>query len=496
MTQVPKSSDTSRVIGTSKVEGSFRDPSGFVFKQDGEVYRQINQRYRLEYDHLIASGLYTELTAKELLVDHEETGLISAPEDNAYKIIKPANIPFISYPYEWSFSQLKDAALLTLEIQITALNRGMSLKDASAFNVQFIGAKPLLIDTLSFEQYVEGTPWIAYRQFCQHFLAPLALMFHRDVALAKLSIPFIDGVPLNLASKLLPKRTWGSFSLVTHIHLHSRMQDRYGNASSKEAKAKKVRISKTALLGLLDNLRGVISGLSWKPGGTEWADYYNATNYSSTAMSEKEQIVERLCRDAAPKIAWDLGANTGVFSRRAVATGAYTVSFDIDPSAVEQNYRWCRAGAQSLMLPLVTDLTNPSPALGWGHKERDSLIDRGPADLTLALALIHHLAISNHVPLKNLASFFANCGRNLIIEFVPKTDSQVRRLLSSRKDIFEDYTELEFERAFEGTFMVEAKVPVPDSQRTIYRMRRKGPEQATPPAPTAPWRETTHSRPE
>lgn len=443
-----------------------------MFTKDNEIYRQINLRHKTSYDLLMESRLYEDLTAKELLIPHEEISQAAEAESGSYKIIKPLKIPFISYPYEWSFSQLKDAALITIDVQMAAINRGMSLKDASAFNVQFIGAKPIFIDTLSFEPYLEGTAWVAYRQFCQHFLAPLALMAYRDVALGNLSLPFIDGVPLSLASKLLPKRTWASFSLATHIHLHARMQTRYADSGAERKPVKEARISKTALLGLLDNLRGIIQSLEWKPGGTEWADYYNATNYSSTAMSEKEDLVERLCREVNPKMAWDLGANTGIFSRRAVASGAYTIACDIDPSAVEQNYRWCRSERLKQMLPLVIDLTNPSPAIGWGHQERYSLIERGPADLVLALALIHHLAISNHVPLPKLASFFASCGKNLIIEFVPKSDSQVQRLLSSRQDIFDNYTEREFERVFSEKFAIEARIPVPESQRILYRMRR------------------------
>jgi ribosomal protein L11 methylase PrmA len=455
-----------------RLEGSFRDPSGFVFSKNNEIYRQINLGYKTCYDLLMESGLYEDLIAKELVIPHEEIRHAVEAESGSYKIIKPFKIPFISYPYEWSFSQLKDAALLTIDVQMAAINSGMSLKDASAFNVQFIGAKPIFIDTLSFEPYLEGKAWVAYRQFCQHFLAPLALMAYRDVALGNLSLPFIDGVPLSLASKLLPKRTWASFSLATHIHLHARMQTRYADSGAERKPVKEARIRKTALLGLLDNLRGIIQSLEWKPGGTEWADYYNATNYSSTAMSEKEDLVERLCREVNPTMAWDLGANTGIFSRRAVASGAYTIACDIDPSAVEQNYRWCRSERLKHMLPLVIDLTNPSPAIGWAHQERYSLIERGPADLVLALALIHHLAISNHVPLPKLASFFASCGKNLIIEFVPKSDSQVQRLLSSRQDIFDNYTEREFEREFSEKFVIEARIPVPESQRILYRMRR------------------------
>jgi ribosomal protein L11 methylase PrmA len=211
--------------------------------------------------------------------------------------------------------------------------------------------------------------------------------------------------------------------------------------------------------------------LNWRPGGTEWADYYDATNYSARALSEKETIVDTLVQQVKPKLTWDLGANNGLFSRRAVAHGSYTVACDVDPSAVEKNYRICRKERSTSMLPLIIDLTNPSPALGWAHNERHSLLDRGPADLTLALALIHHLAISNNVPLARLAKFFAACSKHLIIEFVPKEDSQVKKLLASRKDIFPEYTKADFEREFAKCFVIEQTIPVPESTRVIYLMR-------------------------
>jgi ribosomal protein L11 methylase PrmA len=224
-------------------------------------------------------------------------------------------------------------------------------------------------------------------------------------------------------------------------------------------------------LGILDSLRSSVRSLRWNPGGTEWADYYEDTNYSTRALSEKEKIVDELVQIVRPSLAWDLGANTGLFSRRAVAHGAYTVACDVDPSAVEKNYLACRKEKNERMLPLIVDLTNPSPALGWAHTERDSLLDRGPADLVLALALIHHLAISNNVPLDKLATFFAACGKSLVIEFVPKVDSQVQKLLASRKDIFPDYTQEGFERAFAKHFRIERAISVPESSRTIYLMR-------------------------
>lgn len=461
------------MLAAEVLGGSFRDPSGFVFSVDGEIFRQVNESYKEEYDALYSTGLYKALSDKRWLVSHEEVSDQAPVASGAYRIIKPKKVPFISYPYEWSFSQVQDAALLTLNIQIEALKHGMSLKDASAYNVQFIGAKPVFIDTLSFERYVEGTPWVAYQQFCQHFLAPLALMAQCDINLRNLGVPFINGVPLSLASRLLPKSSWLKLSHLIHIHLHARSQQKYADSAG-TGKTTAIRpLNKRALLAIIDSLKSAVESLSWRPGGTEWADYYQATNYSTHAMSEKEKIVEDLVRIANPTTTWDLGANNGTFSRVAMANGAYTVACDVDPSAVEKNYLMCRKERNERMLPLIVDLTNPSPALGWAHTERSSLLERGPVDLVMGLALIHHLAISNNVPLSRICEFFSRCAKYAIIEFVPKEDSQVQKLLASRKDVFPAYTREGFEASCQPFFTIERAVPVSDSQRVVYLLKRK-----------------------
>lgn len=455
---------------------SFRDPSGFIFRSGGTLYRQVNHSYRPDFEKLIASGLYDELTRKGWLVRHEEVRGFAADPAQAFTVLQPEPIDFISYPYEWSFSQLQDAALLTLDIQLAALERGLSLKDASAYNVQFRGGRPIFIDTLSFESYREGSPWVAYRQFCQHFLAPLALMAKKDVRLAQLLRVHIDGVPLDLASKMLPTRTWFSFGLLSHLHLHARVQVAWsGTEGQVEGQRRGVgKVSKLGLVGLLQGLRKTVAKLTWKPAGTEWGDYYNATNYSDEAFQLKQRLVASFLEQAAPATVWDLGANTGVFSRLASQRGLPTVAFDIDPAAVEQNYRRLRAGNRERLLPLLLDLTNPSPGLGWSSQERDSLLERGPVDCVMALALVHHIAISNNVPLEWIARFLARAGRKLIIEFVPKEDSQVQRLLSAREDIFPDYNEEGFEAAFGTAFTIERKEAVQGSKRTLYLMQAKG----------------------
>ncbi len=459
-------------MAKNKIASSFRDPSGFLFTQDGVLYRQINTKAKDGYDFLLKSGLYKKLTDEKFLIPHKEATPKFAQTNDAYKVIQPKRIPFISYPYEWCFSQLKDAALLTLQIQKEAIEHNMSLRDASAYNIQFYQGKPILIDTLSLEKFNEQ-PWVAYKQFCQHFLAPLALMSYTDVSLNKLSQIYIDGVPLDLASKLLPTRTRFKPSLLIHIHLHAASQKRYaGKSIKKESVVKK--FSKRSFLGLIDSLDGAIKGLKWKPKGTEWADYYEGNlNYLPTSLRHKANLVGEYLDLIKPKNVWDLGANTGLFSRIASNKGVLTISSDIDPAAVEINYRTVKEKAETEILPLLIDLTNPSPAIGWKNTERGSFLSREPVDTVLALALVHHLAISNNLPLEALAEFFSYLCNSLVIEFIPKEDSQVQKLLTSREDVFPNYKKEDFEKEFGRFFTVKKQENVKNSKRTLYLMTNK-----------------------
>ena len=458
----------------SRLGASFRDPSGFLFSRQGALYRQVNQLYQPNYDQLMSSKLYARLVDAGLLIPHEEVSIEPEEPALAYRVIKPEPVRFISYPYEWSFSQLKDAALATLAIQKQALEAGMVLKDASAYNIQFHNGKPTLIDTLSFEVYHEGEPWVAYRQFCQHFLAPLALMAHTDVRLSQLLRVYIDGVPLDLASRLLPRRTRYGLGLGAHIHLHASAQKRYADKAVAKTQTTR-RMSKLSFMGLMDSLEGTTRKLTWKPAGTEWGDYYQASlsHYSHAAFEHKKQVVDQMIERLQPAATWDLGANTGEFSRLAAARGSMTVAFDIDPAAVEQNYQMVKMHQETHMLPLVMDFTNPSPALGWHNRERHGLPERGPADVLLALALIHHLAISNNVPLPMLAAYLHDLGHWLIIEWVPKEDSQVQKLLASREDIFSGYHQEGFETAFGQYFILQEKLAIHESPRVLYLMEGK-----------------------
>jgi len=453
-----------------KIENSsFRDPSGFLFYHGDIIYRQVNQSYKKEYDTLMNSGLYQKLVDEKLIIPHKEVDIEPAKPEIAYKIIQPEKIPFISYPYEWSFSQLKQAALTTLEIQKICMDYEMTLKDASAYNIQFNLVNPIFIDTLSFETYVEGKPWHAYKQFCQHFLAPLALMSHKDIRLNQLLRIYIDGIPLDLTSELLPMRTKTMFTLMSHIHAHAKSQKHYENKKIKKG----LKLGRRSFIGIIESLYSGTKKMNWTPKGTEWAEYYSETNYTTSAFQEKKQIISDFLDKIKPKIVWDLGANTGVFSRLASQKEIKTISFDIDPAAIEKNYLDCIKNNETNILPLLLDLTNPTPNIGWDNKERLSVIERGPTDVIFALALIHHLVISNNIPLSKIANFFKKNCKYLIIEFVPKNDSQVQRLLSTREDIFDQYTQEDFENEFEKYFRIETSFKLKDSDRVLYIMEKQ-----------------------
>lgn len=448
---------------------SFRDPNGAVYCHNGSVYRQINLLYKENYLQLINSGLYSALCKDKLIIQHEAVENRHAGPDNIYKIIKPDLIPFISYPYEWCFSQLRDSALTTLKIQKTALDFGMTLKDCSAYNIQFKDGRPIFIDTLSFERYSPGQPWVAYKQFCQHFLAPLALMGLNDARLSQLLRVHIDGIPLDLASRLLPARTYFNLSIFIHIHLHAKIQRRFAH---KQLVKRNYGFGKNSFLGLIESLEAAIKKIRYGAAGTEWSDYYEDNSYSAESFQDKVQLVDKFLEEVRPKGVYDFGANTGVFSRLAANKGVPCISFDVDPAAVEKNYLETVKHNEANILPLLLDITNPSPSIGWENIERASMIERMRTDMALALALVHHLAISNNIPLKKIADFFFKICDYLIIEFIPKSDSQVQKLLSARNDIFSSYTKKDFETEFLRCFSIKYSVDIKGSQRTLYLMKR------------------------
>lgn len=444
---------------------SFRDPSGFVFTNDNMTYRQVNKSYAEHYELLKSGGLYQKLTEKKWLIEHEDITDAEVTGD-VYKILKPRQLGFINYPYEWSFSQYRDAALLTLNIQQLAMTCGMSLKDATPFNVVFEGSRPVFIDSLSFEKYDASKPWVAYRQFCECFLAPLLLSAYHHPDLLKLMISNPDGIPLSLCASMLPFSSRFNSLSSLHVHLQAGIKGPNKSADSPPA------FSAAKLNRILSHLASGIRSLQLTKKVSTWSDYYSNTILQDNYLKEKEILVSGFIDSVDVDSAIDLGANTGQFALMLEKKGNEVIAIDIDPLCIERLYIHSRENRYRIT-PVVADLMNPPPGLGWNNRERSSLLQRLSADLVLALALVHHLCIGKNLPFDHLAETVRNIGQYLIIEFVPKEDEKVKQLLSHREDIFNTYDQEHFTAAFEEYFDILEAKPVGSSKRTLFLMKKK-----------------------
>lgn len=442
--------------------GSYKDPMGFVHEEEEVIFRRISLDYKKQYDTLISSGLYKVLTDNDLLVPHRE---IRSGEDY-YKIIQPSRVPFITYPYEWCFGQLKAAALLTLHILKISIEHGMILRDASAYNVQFLDNKPIFIDTLSFEPYAEGNSWKAYRQFCEHFLAPLAMLAYTDGRLGASLLNYLDGFPLDLAKHILPPKAWLNFGLMTHVFLHAKAITTFQN-NKKFGKS----VSKTNLYALIDSLESTVRRLHLKNDQSEWGEYYEDIHYTDTQFEQKRLVVTEFVKEIGNvDLAVDMGANRGVFSEILSSYAKWVVAIDNDHKAVERAYSEERGN----VIPLVIDLANPSPSLGWRGQERMAFVERiRSADVVLALALAHHLLFTHKIPLKEQAEFFASTTRSLIIEFVDPSEDQVEKIAPKQSIVTHPYSKELFEKAFGKFFDILDIRQIEGRARWIYRMRHK-----------------------
>lgn len=442
---------------------SFRDPSGFIYEKDGTVYRFVSSVYQQHYELLQSSGLSEELIKQNLLLPFTEINENHTGKADWYKTLQPKLIPFISYAWEWSFEQLKDAALATLSICKASLQKGMILKDASHTNMQFVDGRAKLIDTLSFEKYTAGESWIAYRQFCECFLNPLLIAAYTGIEVHKLLLSYPDGIPAQLTAQLLPFKTKLKPVIYLHVHLHAKLA---GKTVAQEAVPTK-KVSLKNIEQILQSLFDCISGLSLPSKVTTWNNYYDETILSDQYLSAKKKLVSSLLDEMSYESVIDLGANEGEFSLLCKKE-AMVVATDFDSACINSLYSKIKKQKLQNILPLVIDLSYPSPAMGWMNKERSAFFSRRKFDIGLALALIHHLAIDKNLSFEQLAVFFADACDQLLIEFVPKEDPKIKDMLKWRKDIFENYNEDRFQSAFEKYFVLKKKIPVSGSQRIIY----------------------------
>jgi hypothetical protein len=446
---------------------SYKDPSGFVFIYKNEVHRTIHFCYKNQFEKLLESGLYEHLVRKQLLIPHEEVDSIPL-QSNTFKIIKPQQISLVNYAYEWSFEMLKDAALCTLDTALEAISYGMILKDANTFNIQFDQGKPILIDTLSFEIYNEAESWIAYRQFCECFLAPLLLMKYCNRSLNKLLIAYPNGIPIAVCKSMLPFSA--RFNL--HVNLHIFLQNKVSNQKPNPTTTRPA-FSKPKMLTLLNGLKSFVRSFDAANDKTTWDNYYDETILSTQYLEEKKDLVVHFLKQIEFHTLLDLGANDGVFSMLYKNAKKQIIAVDEDRNCIEKLYRTCKAEGIRNILPLIIDLTAPSPAIGWHNSERDSFFQRTKPDVTLALALIHHLAIGHNISLQQIANFLFSFSKYVIIEFVDKTDPKVIQLLQNRKDIFTEYQIADFKKWMRSKFDILEEKQLTQKSRTLFLFKRK-----------------------
>ncbi len=453
-------------------QGSFRDPSGRVFRVGNEVFRTVSRHASADYDFVQSTDLIDRLVSTHRVVGTEEVdhNVLGEGAADSHRVLRHDRIPFVSYPYEWSFPLLKQAALLHLDVQLEAISSGVSLSDASAYNVQFDGPDPVFIDVLSFRRYREGEIWAGYKQFCEQFLNPLLLR-------AELGVPHnawyrgaLEGIETERLSGLLPWWRNLSLNILTHVTVQSHLQ-RKASAKREQAMihAKDKGLSRNAYVHILLQLRNWIAKLEPKGSkATVWQDYEQTHSYDQEDLEAKHQVVAEFCSKVQPRLMFDFGCNAGEYSEVALQSGAQrVVGFDFDQGALERAF--ARATAKGLkLLPLFLDAANPSPGQGWNGEERKSLSERDKADALVALAFEHHLTIGRNVPIDRFMDWITAFAPTGIVEFIQKDDPMVQQLLMLREDIFHDYDEASFEAVLASRARIVTKRKISSTGRTIF----------------------------
>jgi hypothetical protein len=445
---------------------SYRDPSGFVYHSAGRLYRQVNKVYAGDYTRLMQSGLYHMLCEQNLLLQHKEINENILNDSDWHITLLPEQIPFTSYPSEWCFEQLKDVALLTLQVAKIAISKGMMLKDATPFNIQFVHGRPVFIDTLSFETYNPSMPWVAYRQFCETFLFPLMIAHYHNTGIVPLMLGFAEGIPVHTAAKLLPYKSRFNAAAWLHVYLQNKFSNKHPAAASP------VSFSEKKMMNLLNHLESTVEKLS-NSSKSPWRDYYAESVPGTDYLQAKEKIISAYLQKINGKHLLDLGANDGHFSILAAQSGFDVIAIDNDEQCINSFYKKIKADNITGVLPLCINIISPTPATGFGNMERSSFEERIKPDALMALALLHHLCIGKNIPLEMLASYFAKLVSQLIIEFVPKEDEKTQLLLQNKKDIFPSYSIARFEEIFSEKFVIENKEMAGDTGRSIYFMKRR-----------------------
>jgi ribosomal protein L11 methylase PrmA len=469
------------VVEAARVEpGSFRDRDSRVVVAPDAVYRALSGTGADDWRALADSPLLERLRTDGTLIGTEEVdpaalgGAADVLPEGTEAVLRHERVPFVSYPYEWTFGMLREAALLQLDLLLACLDEGLTLKDATPYNVQFRGSAPLFIDVGSFERLREGEPWAGYRQFCMLFLYPLLLQAYKDIPFQPWLRGAIDGITPTEAARFFTLRDRFRRGVLTHVALHARLERRYEDREGGEVKEelRKANFRTDLIKANVQRLRKLVSKLSWKAGDTAWTNYRRECTYSDADAERKAEFVRDAAAAAQPGLSWDMGCNDGVYSRIAAEHSEYVVAFDYDQATVDALHRALRAEDEHRILPLVANLADPSPGLGWRGLERRPLEDRGSPDLVLALALIHHVSITANVPIVEFLDWLRELDATLVIEFPKREDPMVRKLLSGKREGSNADYELEtFERLLGERFDVERSEPLPSGARVLYLAR-------------------------
>ena len=447
---------------------SFRDPSGFVFFHHHKYYRHIRSFYASDYQCLM-KGPYQHLVDQGMLIPHQEIGENLTGDSDFFLTLLPEQIDFISYPYEWCFDQLKDTALLCLEIMKTSINHGLILKDASPFNFQLLRGKPVLIDTLSFEQYNPGLPWIAYRQFCEGFLFPLLINHYLGLDFQQLLAVYPDGIPASLTAKILPLKSRLSLGTWLHVFLQHSV-----SIHSKPDRNKFVSFTRDKMIRLLDHLYSMIGSLKYHgSAGKDWSRYYDGEHPEEYSVA-KNRIFSDWVGEMQFSSALDLGTNLGIFAEILARNGAMVIATDMDSRCINQLYLKSRANAGKNIHPILADLAFAYSSGGFRQSERQSFSDRARMDLVSALAIIHHLVLIRNIPLVNLASYCSDLSKKyLIAEFIPLSDAKVQLMMTNKKTFHQPYDRNAFEMSFDPYFIIEQIQPIQGTERVMYKMKKR-----------------------
>jgi len=452
-------------------KGSFRDRQGQVFYEGDEVFRGISEQALAEWKLLQSTSFFHRLVDEGKIVGTFE---IEKSNPGWAAVLRHERVPFISYPYEWSFGMLQDAALLQLNLLLAALEEGMTMKDASSFNIQWRGVRPQFIDIPSFVRLKEGEVWTGYRQFCELFLYPLMLQAYKGVDFQPWLRGSIDGISAFRFKRLLSFASWFKPGVFFHVLLQSKFNEGLDSSQWNVREGlKQAGFNKSLIQSNARRLSKLVAKLKPAAMKTQWLDYAEKNSYSENDRQAKNNVVEEWLSTKKWTMVWDLGCNTGVYSKKAAFHAEYVVAMDSDPSVIERLYQSLKSEGEKRILPLIMNVADASPGLGWRGAERKALTERRRPELVLCLALVHHLVIGANIPLREFMSWLAETCSNVIIEFVSKSDRMVAQLLRNKDDQYNDYDLEHFETYLNELFEIKKRQPLSSGNRVLFFAKKR-----------------------